>query len=46
MGIEIFTFGPLEPEKMRFKDGELSNNNSKCVRFCHDFKSWVAIFKL
>ena len=24
MGTEIFTFGPLEPEKMRFKEGNPS----------------------
>ena len=27
MGTEIFTFGPLEPEKMRFKDGNPSFRN-------------------
>ena len=33
MGIEIFTFGPLEPEKMRFKDGNPTFRNMTRTAF-------------
>ena len=33
MGTEIFTFGPLEPEKMRFKDGNPTFRNMTKTAF-------------
>ena len=33
MGIEIFTFGQLEPEQMRFKDGNPTFKNMTKTAF-------------
>ena len=43
MGTKIFTFGPLEPEKMKFKDGNPSFKQTEYDRTQYIFNYCYAV---